>query len=134
MRPALALIALMAAMPITALRAQEDALHSVERGISTGLDRFLEVYKVNGMFGVEDAVVDCYAAQKSSPTLEGLAACASMDKRAGDEDRAFSGRYGSQRVDFFKGKSPSKRLNAAVRSLKVDERQRKILIDAISKV
>lgn len=87
---------------------------AVDAGVSKGLGRFLSTYSETGMAGVQDAVTACYEDQKFGPTLDGIAACASMDKRAKDEDAVW--------------------MKAALKRLKPNEQDRKVLVDAINDV
>ncbi|MNL66863.1 hypothetical protein D3C87_1913920 [compost metagenome] len=86
------------------------------------------------MAGVQEAVTTCYEDQKFAPTLDGIAACASMDKRAKNEDAVFSSQYGTPKVKFFVGSGPANRMKAALKRLKPDEQDRKVLVDAINDV
>jgi hypothetical protein len=128
----LLLTSLTAAVASTA--AADDIQQDLARGISGGLNQFVDTYKVSGMAGVQDAVEACYKKQTVTASVEGVAACASMDKRAKDEDQAFSSQYGTPRVRYFTGTQPAKRLKAAVKGLKLAPGETKVLLTAISEI
>jgi hypothetical protein len=107
---------------------------AVDDGVSQGLGQFGIVYRETGMAGVEEAVTSCYQGQRGKPTVQGIAECAAMDKRAGDEDAVFSSQYGTPKVQFFGGSKPAKRMKAALKGLKLEDQDRKVLQDAINDV
>jgi len=130
-------ILILSALAVTAsvaTAADNGTRQAVEVGVSKGLGRFLSTYRETGMAGVQDAVTACYEDQKFGPTLDGIAACASMDKRAKDEDAAFSSQYGTPKVKFFLGSGPANRMKAALKRLKPTDQDRKLLLDAINEV
>ncbi|MCV9964903.1 hypothetical protein OIU34_23705 [Pararhizobium sp. BT-229] len=129
-----ALLLLVALTASDAAAADNGTRQAVEVGVSKGLGRFLSTYRETGMAGVQEAVTACYEDQKFGPTLDGIAACASMDKRAKDEDAVFSSQYGTPKVKFFVGSGPANRMKAALKRLKPSEQDRKVLLDAINEV
>lgn len=130
----LLLIALVAASASTASASDAGTRQAVADGVSKGLGQFVSVYRETGMAGVEEAVTACYQQQKGKPTVGGIAECAAMDKRAGDEDAVFSSQYGTPKVQFFVGSKPAKRMKAAIKGLKLEDGDRKVLLDAINEV
>lgn len=109
-------------------------VRAVETGIAKGLAEYNRIYPEAGTVGIQEAVQECYGKQKSSPDLEGLAYCASMDKRATDEDRVFSSQFGTPRVKFFNGKQADSRLKTGIKFLKTDRAAVKALLAAINEV
>jgi hypothetical protein len=110
-----------------------DIKAQTEAGAGKGLNRFVDIYRENGMAGVEDAVGECYQTQKMGPTVEGIAECAAMDKRASGEDAAFAAQYGLQ-VKFFKAPKPMNRAKAAVKPLKLNVVDQKAFFEVIGRI
>lgn len=131
---ALLLVGIFAASVSTASATDAGTRQAVADGVSKGLDQFVSVYRETGMAGVEEAVTACYKQQKINPTVAGVAECAAMDKRAGDEDAVFSSQYGTPKVQFFVGSKPAKRMKSALKGLNLDNRDREVLLNAINEV
>lgn len=128
------ILAFLSMSAVAASATDAGSVRAVDIGITKGLAEYNRIYPEAGMVGIQEAVQECYGKQKTSPDLEGLAYCASMDKRATDEDRAFSSQFGTPRVKFLNGKQADSRLKAGIKALKTDRAAVKALLAAIDEV
>jgi hypothetical protein len=127
-------LSLLCFFAVAAPAAAGDVIHAAEAGVGKGLNMFFEIYKVEGMAGIETAVEECYKSHKATPTVEGLGTCASLDRRAKDEDATFSSQYGTPKVQFFTGSKPAGRLKAGIKALKLDAAETKEFMSVIDRV
>lgn len=101
-------------------------------GRSTGYDTYEATYRETGMSGLSDAVDACYKKEKTAPSLQGVAECASIDFRARDEDAAFSQQHGTPKSFYFLKGQPMRRLNAALKPLNLDKARTKEFVAAVT--
>jgi hypothetical protein len=110
-----------------------DIKAQTEAGAGKGLNKYMDIYSQSGMAGLEDAITECYQGQKKAPTVEGVAECAALDKRASDEDAAFAARTGLQ-VKYFKAPKPTARAKTAIKPLKLSGEDQKAFFSVIGRI
>lgn len=89
---------------------------TASKGREKGSEDFPKIFIETGIAGVQDAVQDCYAAATNAFDV---GRCAQMDFIASAEDSAFSIRTGMPKQPYFRGENPQRRLDAAIRRLKI---------------
>lgn len=108
-----------------------DVTYAARHGVSEANAMYQETYRQEGMAGLENAVDNCYRKQAQRPSVETLAACASLDRRAMYEDRAFSAQMGTPVVPYFANERPMNRMRRALYAMNLSERQALELLDVV---
>ena len=108
-----------------------DVRQSAQAGADEGFALFEETYRVTGMSGLQDAVQECYTAQKARPSVEGIARCGAADRHAQAQDAAFSRTFGTPKSKFFVGAKPANRLKASMKALKLSGVEQKQVVTSV---